>query len=64
MEHNEKSTNFVTTVNGFQAVREDVDWTLEEIASNTRTIIFSGSLQAVILQVLCHLQGNYNWILF
>ena len=64
MEHNEKSTIFVTAVNGFQAVREDVDWTLAEIASNTRPIIFSGSLQAVILQVLCHLHGNYNWILF
>ena len=63
VEHNEKSTIFVTTVNGFQAVREDVDWTLAGIASNTRQIIFSGSLQAVILQVLCHLHGNCNWIL-
>ena len=48
MEHDEKSTIFVTTVNGFQAVQEDVDWTLAEIASNTRPVIFSGSLQAVI----------------
>ena len=63
VEHNEKSTIFVTTVNGFQAVRKDVDWTLAEIASNTRAIIFSGSLQTVILQVLCYLHGNCNWIL-
>ena len=63
MEHNEKSTIFVTTVNGFQAVREDVDRTLAEIVSNTLPIILAWSLQAVILQVLCHLHGNCNWIL-
>ena len=65
VEHNEKSTIFVTTVDGFQAVREDVVWTLAEIASNTRPIILSWSLQAVIknhllfpvlLSIVLHIQ--------
>ena len=63
VEHNEKSTIFVTTVNGFQAVWEDV---LAEIALNTRPVIFLGSLQAVIknhllFPVLCRMSYTFSY---
>ena len=66
MEHAEKSTIFVTTVNGFQAVREDVNWTLAEIASNTRPVILSWSLEAVIknhllFAILCPMSCTFNY---
>ena len=66
MEHNEKSAISVTTVIGFLAVWEDIDWTLAQIASNTRLVIFSGSLQAVIKNNLlfpsvCRMSCAFNY---
>ena len=61
-----KNPPFFTTINGFQAVREDVDWTLAEIASNIRPVILSGSLQAVInnnllFLVLCRMSCTFSY---
>ena len=46
-------------------MREDVDWGQAEIASNTRPVIFSGSLQAVIknhlfFPVLCRMSCTFS----
>ena len=35
---------FATTINGFQALREDAGWTLGEIASDNCPVIFSASI--------------------